>query len=632
MEYGYSLHGRHRQRGAVAVIAGIGLIAMLSAVFLALDIGNLYFAKRVLQKQADMAALDASRAIARCDGTEMATKKDVEDNIKLSLETNGASWTTLEEGGSFFEVGKETSSAGSRTFTLTDIDEADAVYVELHRPFPRRFFPFPTEGSSANELVVYASARQIPQVAMSVGSTLLSLDTTQSILLNALLGTLLRTDIQLDVASYHALADASVTLGSIAVELGLATSENDPRGINSLLTTDIELPLLLNAIATTLDVTVGAVDLLVTRGIVENLADVVDPSITVSPGNVVIVENGLEGVVGALPINVLELLRGLAEGGAEGIPVAVDLSAEALKPLLGPLSAIVGSLADLQVSINIIEPSQIAAGAPGYFSDGAPRVRARTSQVAIVVNANLLSILNPAALLGADGAGAISLAVVVEAAQAESVAEAVQCQDLHHPEPAVDVLSKTATLRAGIGAYLPGGAAPEGVDSLEAPTKLISLSLLGLPILKLGLADPVIVSVIGNEGIADTVEGPYPAATEASADSALSPLVSDLIDSVNAVLADGGLVFEDPSLLGGVLWLVLKLLDILHITDLLNVLTNFLVDLLTPLLTAIDSLVFALLDLLGISIADVDVTIQSLEVKQPLVFTHSPMGDQAAAP
>src|SRR5688500_14361779 len=58
----------NRQRGASMILTGISLVALVSALVSALDVGNMYSAQRQLQRQTNMAALDASRVVSGCAG------------------------------------------------------------------------------------------------------------------------------------------------------------------------------------------------------------------------------------------------------------------------------------------------------------------------------------------------------------------------------------------------------------------------------------------------------------------------------------------------------------------------------------------------------------------------------------
>ena len=57
---------RHHQRGAFSVIAAVMLLPLLAFMALVVDSGRLYMEKRVLQKAADTAALEAVARHGNC--------------------------------------------------------------------------------------------------------------------------------------------------------------------------------------------------------------------------------------------------------------------------------------------------------------------------------------------------------------------------------------------------------------------------------------------------------------------------------------------------------------------------------------------------------------------------------------
>lgn len=62
---------RRRQQGAVAVIVGIALVAMIAMAGLALDLGQLYVAKAELQNAADACALSAVQSVTGSNGQQL---------------------------------------------------------------------------------------------------------------------------------------------------------------------------------------------------------------------------------------------------------------------------------------------------------------------------------------------------------------------------------------------------------------------------------------------------------------------------------------------------------------------------------------------------------------------------------
>ncbi|OGA98840.1 MAG: pilus assembly protein [Burkholderiales bacterium RIFCSPHIGHO2_12_FULL_61_11] len=64
-------HRRRHQRGAVAIIVGISIVALIGFVGLALDLGKLFIAKTELQNSSDACALAASRELTGANASQL---------------------------------------------------------------------------------------------------------------------------------------------------------------------------------------------------------------------------------------------------------------------------------------------------------------------------------------------------------------------------------------------------------------------------------------------------------------------------------------------------------------------------------------------------------------------------------
>ena len=129
-----------QQRGAAAVFAGIAMVALIAAIALVIDIGQLYFAQQKLQKQANLAALDAARLVARCESNDAPTQADIDSRVDESLARN-----QLEDPGVvdvFTDVGDIVLDplTSFRALQTTDVADADSVRVSLRRPAPATLF------------------------------------------------------------------------------------------------------------------------------------------------------------------------------------------------------------------------------------------------------------------------------------------------------------------------------------------------------------------------------------------------------------------------------------------------------------------------------------------------------------
>jgi hypothetical protein len=101
------------ERGAVAVIFVISLIAIMAVAMLTIDAGNLFFKRRAMVNGADAAALGAAQACARI--SDLAVPESVADtNATLNVAGLSAS-----DGGITQSVGCDVSSTGSVTVRYT---------------------------------------------------------------------------------------------------------------------------------------------------------------------------------------------------------------------------------------------------------------------------------------------------------------------------------------------------------------------------------------------------------------------------------------------------------------------------------------------------------------------------------
>src|SRR5581483_1654213 len=285
-----------RQRGAAAVFAAIAMIAALAAMLLGINIGMLYYAQRNLQKLAVVSALAGAQISSGCrNGGVLGNTATVTSRVQNALINNAtaAAVTLLGKvnGADPVELGWVNSSSGE---ALTD--SAGRITYTAPSDNHRHFFKLPDGDSRINSVRVnltqtapsvvgagllpgvtgpvtlYASATAEQQAIGSfyLGTSLLSLNTSNSALLNPLLQGLLcggtassqcNAQVALIVASYQGLANADISLGNL---LGSAVAANvGIKDLSSLLTTQLTLPqwlgILGNTLGSTVDGTTGQV-------------------------------------------------------------------------------------------------------------------------------------------------------------------------------------------------------------------------------------------------------------------------------------------------------------------------------------------------------------------------------------
>ncbi|MEG0446091.1 MAG: pilus assembly protein TadG-related protein [Comamonas sp.] len=358
-----------RQSGSVAMLGALWL--MVAVICLAtIDIGNVFWQKRELQKIADLAALAGASGplVSSCSSNKSAS-------VYLNASANGLLAGELLEP----IVGKWVASDGGTVDKgLKAVDasskDANACKVQIKRNVPY-FFMFSVSGSDKRIVNVTAIARQLPQLAkITIRSTLLSLNTDDSIL-EPLLNGLLGSAVKIDAAGWKGLVNYDVDLlkylNLLSVKLNLKVGDYE-----TLLKTDVDVDFLLNAM----------IDLLpqeATASAQTSVLRVLLAAVRINPVKVKLSE-------------LLNLSTGLNDAALKASLNAIDM-ASALVLLANSKNAVNAnilipsllSIVDAKINVKIIEPPQWAIGNPAFDV-----IVAKTSQMklGIATNANLLGL------------------------------------------------------------------------------------------------------------------------------------------------------------------------------------------------------------------------------------------------
>jgi uncharacterized membrane protein len=356
-----------RQRGSIAMFAALGLgvtVIMLSI----LDMGFLYNAKRSYQNAADLAALaGASRMYEGCAAAEAAASAHARHQLGAArdgdlIEAECGIWRPSNNP-PFVTVGSDES-------------EANAVRMRVSG-VPRRFF-VPGDRRVFASAIAMADA---PVAALSARSSLLTVNTEQSPLLNSVVGGLLGGSVNLPVAAW-----------------------------NGLLDTDINLLNYIEALALRLGVNVGDQSALL--GSTVTVGELLDVAIDVLPAgstaNVALnglLSASLPGLGDSFRLgDLLALTPGTNTGGLDaGLNLFEFVQATA--QLAGRDRIVNVSLPGLNVQLKVIEPPQISAvGNPSWATDnpyGAGQIYVRTAQVRLLASVELPALLGVTGLVNA---------------------------------------------------------------------------------------------------------------------------------------------------------------------------------------------------------------------------------------
>lgn len=197
-----------RQSGSVAMLGALWL--MVAVICLAtIDIGNVFWQKRELQKIADLAALA---------GAQAETAGDCQVNAKRIATLNGMAGTPLVECGNWAPVA---GAMDSKSFFVSGATPMNASRVTASRNVPY-FFVFSAGASNSRDVQAMATAaRSRPLVQLRVRSKLIEVDDKKSAILNPIIGGLLGGSLNVSAVGWNGLANVQLSLLDFFRELGV---------------------------------------------------------------------------------------------------------------------------------------------------------------------------------------------------------------------------------------------------------------------------------------------------------------------------------------------------------------------------------------------------------------------------
>lgn len=384
-----------RQRGAIGLYAAIVLILVVLFAVLAIDGARLWMTKRQMQKVADIAAVEASRAVG-CH----ADLGDVAARAQAAAVRNGFRGD-LSAAPNGVELGSVVTQEGRRHFNADG--SARAVRVTATTAVPASLV---AGGLFGGTVVIGASAVSLPNVplaAFAIGGTAVSIDSRKSDLLNGLVGGMLGTTISLSAASWRGLANTDLTLAR------LLQAEGHNLTVDDFLDTSFSSRELLQIFSAALDL---QPDLL--PGVLNDvvfLADRATGGARLKLADVIGINQELREAALNANVNLLSLLMTtlmVANGNH-----AIDL----------PLGLNVLGLVSAAARITVIETPRIAIGPPADEQGNLCTV-ANSAQIRVDTNAGVNVALGPLLPVAA-----VNLDLSLEAARADAGLRAVEVAD-----------------------------------------------------------------------------------------------------------------------------------------------------------------------------------------------------------
>ena len=252
------------ETGAVAVLAAaLALVLLVSAAF-AVDLGRQRVVRADMQALADVVALDAARVLDGRPASRVLAPLPTDGLPSLSA---AVSASVARNGSS---LGEGVSVTPTLVFLTTDANGAvvpervgtalkpvppgavpDAVLIEAVGSVDFGFARVIGVESGSARRTAIADAQ--PVACLAVGSYAAGLDTGQSVLLNALLGRLLGSSVNLSAAGYQGLAATEISLLELLEGLPLVDVDTlTVADADQVLATEVSVATILGAAVTAL--------------------------------------------------------------------------------------------------------------------------------------------------------------------------------------------------------------------------------------------------------------------------------------------------------------------------------------------------------------------------------------------
>ena len=508
---GMGFNGPRHQHGAIGLMAAVTLGMVLLFMLLMVDSGRLFLEQRKLQRVADMAVLEAVTRGGNCTGTSTAAGFANQSAIRNSF-TPGTVQKINTTCGTL-----TTNSSQLRVFTA-DATKSDAIRVIATTTVPTSvagglWSLFSKGGFNLNTNLTASAVGSnggAPLAQLTIRSALLTIDSTQSPILDQLVGGLLGGSIKAGVVSWQGLVDTNINLLSYLNQL-ISLNAN-VGNLDQLLKTNIHVTQLLDAAITVLQKNGPTADVAV-KGLTAIRA-VVSSTQVLKLGDLINVQSGTPNAGLDTNLRVFDLLQGIAQ-------LAGQQSAATVNVQINPFN-----LVNINVYTKIIQPPQLSAiGNPALIRNnptGPNQISVRTAQVQtrIQIGLPILNALKPltdlitnalstvteivgkllnlklvdaiSCLFSCDSVASISLVndinVYIEAASANSYVTDYRCTS--DTSKSLTAQANTALAKISIGASPSTGMLPT-VDVatnsfIISPVKLININLKTCALLGLG--------------------------------------------------------------------------------------------------------------------------------------------------
>jgi len=365
----------NRTRGSIIINTAIAL-SLIVITLIGTQIGFLYYMKREFQKTADLAALAGAQGLGtnNCAAATAAAIANAAQNLPGGLPPVAADSIVC---GRWDPALKPTAPH----FGAPDAGQKfNAVRVTISRA-PALLLPG-LSGGPAQQITADAVAiQQFPRANLTIRSTLLTVDSTKSPLLNAVIGGMLGGSLNVDAVGWNGLINTNLKLltyiDQLGINLGIGVGKYD-----QVLGTSVSVGTLIQAMVDALqqsgNTAQAAIDAL---NLIKLTANAASAQPLLKLGDLLGVQTGSDAAGLTTDIQLFQLLQGVvqAANGKNGVVVTATL------PLAG--------LASVTTNVKVIEPPQLSAtGDPRLAKlnpTGPDQIYVRTAQVRALISVDL---------------------------------------------------------------------------------------------------------------------------------------------------------------------------------------------------------------------------------------------------
>jgi len=392
----HHLSSRRRIRGSVLINTAIAL-SLIVITLLGTQLGYLFFIKRELQKTADLAALSGAQSLQPflCADAKTAAVTNAAQNMPPLLPA--LTQADVECGN--WDPGNPARTAPQYFGTPGTGQAFNAVRVTITRT-PALLLPGISGSPAATISVQALAAQRQPLASLTIRSTLVSIDSSQSALLNALFGGLLGGSLSVQAVGWQGLLNTDIQLLSFLDQLKIALNIS-AANYDQVLATNVDAGVLLQAMISVMERS-GNTAAATIQALRDLLVTVQASPFTLKLADLLNVASGTDAAGLNTNLQLFQLVQGMIQvaNGKNGLAATVPIN--------------VPGIASVTAKVQVVEPPQVSAVGnpmlinPALGVNDPNRIYVRTAQVRMLLSVNLDGITNLLSNLLSTVTGALS--------------------------------------------------------------------------------------------------------------------------------------------------------------------------------------------------------------------------------